>query len=72
MFDYNEAEKQMILGNKVKHLYYTDEEYIFIRDDHIFSEEGYDFGTVDGEFWNVDQRTSIDYGWSLYIDKEEK
>jgi hypothetical protein len=68
----DEAIRAMKYGCKVTHTYFTDEEYIYMKDSNIFSEEGYDFGGVFAEFW-WEKSTNIcfDDGWSIYCELQD-
>jgi hypothetical protein len=59
-----EAEIALQQGHKIKHEYYSDNEYIFMVDDVIFSEEGYSHGNINSEFWIKYQ--IWDSGWDYY------
>ena len=47
----DEAYFEMCRGNKVRHRFFTSDEYIYMDNDHIFTEDGYDVGTIEDEFW---------------------
>ena len=62
-----QALQAMKYGCKVTHTYFTDEEYIRMEDHDIFSEEGYNFGTVFAEFWwEKRDNKNFDDGWSVF------
>lgn len=64
----DEAITAMKYGCKVTHTYFTDEEYIYMKDHNIFSEEGYDFGTVFAEFWyEKSNNICFDDGWDIFF-----
>lgn len=67
----DEALQAMIDGEKVTHLYFTDEEFIYMKGQDIWSEDGYNFGTVHDEFWWGKQMSTFDDGWSIYREKDE-
>ena len=46
-----EALQAMIDGEKVTHRFFTSDEYIYMKAQDIFTEEGYNMGTVHDEFW---------------------
>jgi hypothetical protein len=58
----SEAVQAMKNGRKVAHPYFTSDEYIFMIDDHIFDENGYDLGTI-GEFMSI--RTKMTEHWYI-------
>ena len=58
-----EALDAMKSGKKVSHEYYTPGEYLYMKDGHIFTEEGYDTGTELSNFWLVIQKWQT--GWSV-------
>jgi hypothetical protein len=59
-----EAEIALQQGYKIKHKYYSDNEYIFMVDGIIFSENGYAQGNLNTEFWVKYQ--ICDSGWEYY------
>ena len=60
----NEAYDEMKAGAKVRHQYFTREEYLFMdRYDRIMTEDGYEFA---GEFFKND---FFETGWSVVKDK---
>ena len=60
----NEAYDEMKAGAKVRHQYFTSEEYLFMdRYDRIMTEDGYEFA---GEFFNND---FFETGWSVVKNK---
>lgn len=63
-FDREEAIKLLKKGYKIRHKYYSDNEYIYMKDGIIYSEEDYDMGGLDGEFWTKYQ--TFQDGWELY------
>ncbi len=64
----DEAIRAMNYGCKVTHSYFTDDEYIYMEDHDIISEEGYNFGGVFGEFWwEKSTNENFDEGWSVYF-----
>ena len=68
-----QALQAMKYGCKVTHTYFTDDEFIYMRDHHFFSEEGYDFSTVFGEFWREKSRNeNFDDGWSVYFKSKDQ
>ena len=72
-----EALQAMIDGEKVTHRFFSDNEYIYMKAQNIFTEEGYDMGTVHDEFWrmrgdNLDgYRQNWLEGWSIYEENKE-
>ena len=59
-----EALREMRDGAKVRHQYFTREEYLFMdRYDRIMTEDGYD---LSGEFFKND---FFETGWSVVKDK---
>ena len=65
-----EALQCMIDGHKVTHRFFTSDEYIYMIAQNIYTEDGYDVGTVNQAFWisrggrpgDTDWQT----GWSIY------
>ena len=49
----DEALLAMRDGEKVAHRFFTDDEYIYMEDHTIFTEEGYNMGNIFGEFWKM-------------------
>lgn len=63
-----EACQMMIAGHKVKHSYYSPEEYVFINAAGEFeTEDGYTCGGIFDEFWSRYQKWED--GWELYDDR---
>ena len=56
-----EAYKLMEQGHKITHEYYTDEEYLCMKNGVIYDESGYRMGTKRDRFWAIDQRWES--GW---------
>ena len=48
-----EALLEMYQGKKLTHSSFTDDEYIYMKNHDIYTEEGYNMGTVYGEFWQM-------------------
>lgn len=63
----DEALQAMINGHKVTHIYFTDDEYIYMVAQNIYSEEGYDFGTVNDEFWRNKNIPAFQNDWGIYM-----
>lgn len=60
-----EAYQEMLKGFRVKHQYYSSEEFVFINDNGEFeTEDGYSHGGVNDEFWSVYQKWED--GWEYY------
>lgn len=57
-------------GRKVTHRFFTDEEYICMKNHDIYTEEGYNMGTVYDEFWQSrggpEGDDSWATGWEIY------
>ena len=65
------ALQAMIDGEKVTNPYFTDDEYIYMMNNHIWSEDGYNFGTVNDEFWQAKvNNQSFDDNWWIYTGEE--
>jgi len=65
-----EALQAMIDGHKVTHEYFTDDEFIYMKGQNIWSEDGYNFGTVYAEFWQTkSDNPCFGDGWSIYKEK---
>lgn len=60
-----EAIQAMKEGHKVTHVYFADDEYIYmIGIFKIFTEEGYSIDS--DEFWKYRQGESFETGWSIF------
>ena len=68
-----EALQAMIDGHKVTHRFFTSDEFIYMKAQDIYTEEGYNMGTVNSEFWRMrgDEPGGELWhdGWSLYKEK---
>lgn len=61
----NEAYQEMLKGFKMKHEYYSPEEFVFINEDGKFeTEDGCVHGNRFDEFWSVYQKWED--GWDYY------
>lgn len=61
----DQAYQEMLKGFKMKHEYYSDDEYVFINSDGKFeTEDGCVHGGVHDEFWSVYQKWND--GWDYY------
>ncbi len=59
-----EAEKALLDGKKVRHDYYSNNEYVRLNAMGLLeTEEGYTHGTFHGKFWTVYQKWET--GWSM-------
>jgi hypothetical protein len=66
-----EALKAMKEGKKVRHEYYSPEEFLFINQDGNFqTEDGCIHGWVSDEFWSVWQKWPD--GWDLVIESDHE
>jgi len=66
-----DAVQEMIDGKKVTHVYFTDDEYIYMKGQDIWSEDGYNFGTVNDEFWRTkSENPCFDDQWWIYTGEE--
>jgi len=59
----DEALQAMIDGEKVSHRFFSSDEYIYMVAQNIFTEEGYDCGTVNQAFWISRGGRSGDDAW---------
>lgn len=61
----SEALQAICAGHKVRHTYYSPEEFVYmnLRTGHLFTEDGYDQGTINGEFWTKYQ--IWEDGWEI-------
>jgi hypothetical protein len=59
-----EALQQMEAGAKVTHQYYSDDEYCYMKDGQIYTEDGYCHGYPEDEFWSKIQQW-LD-GWDIF------
>lgn len=58
-----EALKELDLGNKITHRFFTDEEYLVKIEGSILTEEGY---IVTREFWELRTGEEWQIDWELY------
>ena len=64
-----EAHKEMLKGHKMRHQYYSPEEFVFINANNEFeTEDGYSHGGIYDEFWQVYQKWED--GWGYHRDNE--
>jgi len=59
-----EAYKLMEQGHKIAHYYYSDNEFLRMKDGVIYDENGYVMGTKDSEFWAKIQKWET--GWRTF------
>lgn len=52
----------MINGKKLKHRYFSDDEYIYYKNGNWFAEDGYQ---IPDSYWLVAQRVGKDDSWSV-------
>ena len=57
----DEAYKLMERGHKICHEYYSDDEYLTVKNGIIYDENGYKMGTKHDEFWSRIQKWET--GW---------
>jgi hypothetical protein len=63
----DEALVAMRNGEKITHTYFTDDEFIYMKGHDIWSEDGYNFGSIFGEFWQTKvNNLCFDDDWSIY------
>ena len=62
----DEALQSMIDGNKVTHRFFEIHEYIYMKGQDIFTEEGYNMGNVWDEFWRMRNGKEWQTGWEIY------
>lgn len=60
----DEAYKLMEQGLRISHEYYSEDEYLIMRNGMIFDEEGHFMGTKDDDFWS--NRQKWETGWIAY------
>jgi hypothetical protein len=60
-----EAIAEMKKGNKIKHLFFLDNEWMTMRNGEIITEEGYKHFPY--EFWSYRQLESWNDGYSFYV-----
>jgi hypothetical protein len=60
-----EAYEAMLTGKKVRNVYYTSDEYAYIKDGQIYTEDGYPKGGRFGEFW-FKYQAKLPNEWYLY------
>jgi len=61
-----EAYQAMIDGEKVTHKYFGDNEYLYMIAQNIYTEDGFDMGTIHDEFWRWRNTKPFDDGWEIY------
>ena len=62
-----EAEMALRSGKKIRHDYYSRDEYVSLnKDGDLVTEDGFNQGGFDREFWTKYQKW--DTGWHLFID----
>jgi len=60
-----EAEDAMRIGKRIRHDYYSDDEFLYLDNDNIIRDENdYNMGSLDDDFWSVTQEWND--GWSTY------
>ena len=59
-----EAYKLMEQGYKISHDYYSDDEFLCMKNGFIYDENGYRMGTKDSEFWSKIQKWET--GWRTF------
>ena len=67
-----EALNAMQKGHKVTHDYFSPEEYCYMKDGCIYTEEGYNVGGPKSEFWSIRSGNDWEEGWHLYQSKDTK
>jgi hypothetical protein len=60
----DEAYKLMEQGHKIAHDYYSDNEFLRMKDGIIYDESGYRMGTKNDEFWSKIQKWET--GWRTF------
>lgn len=65
-FSKEDALQLMISGHKVSHRFFTSDEYIHMVAQNIFTEDGYDCGTVSEDFWKRKDSDSWEKDWSVF------
>lgn len=70
MMTKEEALQAMIDGEKVSHRYFSSDEYIYMIAQDIWTEDGYNCGTVNGVFWQERDGENWENGWSIYKEKK--
>ena len=61
-----EAQKAMEEGKKVSHKYFSSDEYCYMKDGDIYTEEGYNMGGIHHEFWVSRTGGFWENDWSIY------
>ena len=64
----SEALQAMRDGHKVTHQYYSADEYAYMKNHRIYTEDGYCQGLPHQEFWSQIQKWED--GWSLFEEKK--
>lgn len=60
-----DALQAMIDGNIIRHRYFGDDEYIYMKGQFIFTEEGYNMWSVHDEFWQSRKGGAWEDGWEI-------
>ena len=59
-----EAQKALVEGQKIKHQYFADGEFVYSVDNEIFDESGF----KQNFFWQLRQCAQWNSGWSICTD----
>ena len=57
-------------GKRVRHQYFGGDEYMFMYKDEIFTEDGYNMGSINDEFMEIRKGGFWEDGWEV-IEEEE-
>ena len=66
-----EAQTAMEEGKQVSHKYFFPDEYCYMRDGDIYTEEGFNTGGIHHEFWVSRTGGLWENDWSIYKMKKE-
>ena len=61
-----EALQAMMDGEKITHRFFEIHEYLYMKGQDIFTEEGYNMGNVWDEFWTMRNEKYWKTGWEIY------
>lgn len=60
-----EAKKELEKGNKITHIYFLPEEYVYFKDGFVHDENDVNIGTVE-QFFQIRYEPGFLSGWIIY------
>lgn len=63
-----EAKMELITGKKMTHRLFASDEYVYLKGDKIFGEDG-DSSSATG-FWSSMEGTQWELGWNIFIEQK--